>query len=253
MTKRLGLIGNPLSHSFSKQYFEEKFRKEHITGWSYDLFALESIEGYVDLIAQNADIIGLNVTIPYKQQVIPHLDLLDKAAEDIGAVNTIVLAQDGKSTGYNTDYIGFRNSLLQRLRSDNESTHTLSALVLGTGGSSKAIEYALRSLDIPRTLVSRRAGKNMLSYDQLTSMHIAKNRLIINTTPLGMHPKIDTAPDIPYDALGPEHLAYDLVYNPEETLFMKKSKLSGARVLNGYSMLTGQAEAAWDIWNDRQS
>lgn len=242
-----GLIGYPLSHSFSKKYFSEKFNREGIQNARYELFELPDIGGLPELLAQQADIAGLNVTIPYKQQVMPYLHALDASAEKVGAVN--VIRKNGhKLVGYNSDYFGFRNSLEQWLP---QKYAGLQALVLGSGGASKAVTAALQELNIPFRLVSRRKGENTLSYEQLRSQAelLETHRLIINTTPLGMSPKTQEAPDIDYSRLGPNHYLYDLVYNPEETLFMKKGMQQGARVKNGLEMLHLQAEKAWEIWN----
>ncbi len=243
-----GLIGYPLSHSFSKKYFSSKFEREGIKDARYELFELPDISGFPELLRQQPDIQGLNVTIPYKQEVMPYLDFLDESAERVGAVNVIQKA-GSKLIGYNSDYFGFKKSLETWLPQDPS---TLSALVLGTGGASKAVTTALQDLQIPFHLVSRTAGANCLSYAQLQEQpHIFQRpRLIINTTPLGMSPKTDAAPAIVYDLLSPEHYLYDLVYNPAETLFMRLGKEKGAKVKNGLEMLELQAEKGWEIWNE---
>lgn len=242
-----GLIGYPLSHSFSKKYFSEKFEREKIGNARYELFELEHIEAFPELVAGQPGLSGLNVTIPHKQKIIPYLDELDASARKVGAVNVIHF-QEGRLIGYNSDYFGFYHSLLNWLPADRSR---FSALVLGTGGASRAVCAALEDLEIPYSLVSRQAGANSLSYAQVQAQAdiLQSPRLIINTTPLGMAPKTDAAPPIVYDKLSPEHFLYDLVYNPEETRFMQLGKAQGASVKNGLEMLHMQAEKAWEIWN----
>lgn len=242
-----GLIGYPLSHSFSKKYFSEKFEREGIKGARYELFELADINGFPELLQQQADIVGLNVTIPYKQQVMPYLDSLDASAEKVGAVNVIKKA-DGKLIGYNSDYYGFKESLEKWLPKNRSS---MQALVLGTGGASKAVIAALEDLQIPFHMISRTAAASNLSYEQLQEQPqiLQRSRLLINTTPLGMSPKTDAAPEIAYELLTPDHYLYDLVYNPAETLFMRLGKERGAKVKNGLEMLELQAEKGWEIWN----
>lgn len=243
--KQYGLIGLTLKHSFSKQYFTEKFMKEKIDA-RYELYELENIEKYKELIS-SSDIFGLNVTIPYKEQVMPMLDGIDDEAKRIGAVNTIkFIRENGRMTtrGYNTDVIGFRDSIVPMLAPSHRK-----ALVLGTGGASKSVLFVLRGLGIEPQLVSRHASEGVLSYGQITDDVMKEHTVIVNTTPLGMYPNVDSAPDIPYQYLGPHHVAYDLVYNPIETLFCKKCKEKGAAVQSGLAMLYGQAEASWRIWN----
>lgn len=246
--KTLGLIGYPLGHSFSRKYFTEKFEREKISGYIYKNFPLETIHELTKLLETETSLIGLNVTIPYKQQVMEYLNELDETAKEIGAVNTIKVIQiQGKPylKGYNTDSTGFKNSLMPLLESQHKK-----ALVLGTGGASKAIIYVLKTFGIKYTYVSRTPKDNsILSYQDLDKAIIEENTLIINTSPLGMHPDVDTCPAIPYECVTDKHLLYDLVYNPEVTLFMKKGQERGAIVQNGLPMLVGQAEAAWEIWN----
>lgn len=241
--RQFGLIGYPLGHSFSKGYFAEKFAREGIEDARYDNFELNDIAQFPSLVQSLPNLVGLNVTIPYKQAVIPYLDELDAAAQHIGAVNTIKFA-NGKLQGYNTDYIGFRDSLKPLLK----PYHT-KALILGTGGSSKAVEYALGLLGIQHRYVSREPKDGQLSYGQLTKALMQEYTLIINTTPLGMHPNVDACPDIPYQYITTKHLLYDLVYNPAETQFLAKGRAAGAVAKNGLQMLVLQAEAAWGIWN----
>lgn len=239
-----GLIGYPLSHSFSKGYFAEKFRKENIQDAHYDVFPIPDISLFPDLVQRAHNLRGLNVTIPYKEQVIPYLDALDPEAEAIGAVNTIKFAA-GKCTGYNSDVWGFEKSLLPLLQ-----PYHLHALILGTGGASKAVAFVLNKLGITFRNVSRHATADILSYDQLTPELIADHKLIVNCSPLGMYPKVEECPDLPYQALGDHHLLYDLIYNPEETRFLQQGKERGAATKNGLEMLVLQAERSWQIWNE---
>ncbi|MDW7693399.1 shikimate dehydrogenase [Flammeovirgaceae bacterium SG7u.111] len=242
--KKFGLIGYPLSHSFSKKYFSEKFVKESIQDASYELFSIEDIDLLPEVLKSNAGLKGLNVTIPYKQQVIQYLDDMSEAAKKIGAVN-VLKVEGGRLVGYNSDYIGFKESLVDFLK----GTKINSALILGTGGASKAVRAVLDDLAIDWNLVSRKGEGEVLSYNDVDRVLLEKNKLVINTTPLGMSPNIEVCPNLPYDAAGEGHYFYDLVYNPEETLFMKKAKAYGAYVKNGLEMLHLQAEASWDIWN----
>lgn len=242
-----GLIGYPLTHSFSQQYFNRKFDAEHIAA-RYVNFEIPEISDFTDIIKGNPNIKGLNVTIPYKEQVIPYLDELDPDTAEIGAVNVIKFIRNGNQLrlkGYNSDVIGFSDSLSPLLTADMKY-----ALVLGTGGASKAVMHALRKLGITPTLVSRTPAPGRYTYSDLTPEIMAKNLLIVNTTPLGMYPHMDECPAIPYDCLTPAHLCYDLLYNPDVTLFMKKSAEHGASTKNGLEMLLLQAFAAWNIWND---
>ncbi|MDE6537804.1 MAG: shikimate dehydrogenase [Muribaculaceae bacterium] len=244
--RNFGLIGFPLGHSFSKRYFTEKFKSQNIDA-HYELYPLAEISLLSELLDKVENLCGLNVTIPYKQDVFTFLNDIDESAKEIGAVNTIKISNIGgvkKLKGFNTDYIGFTETLLPLLRPDIKK-----GLVLGTGGASKAVVYALKSLGITPTLVSRISGNGILSYSELTPEIMEDNLLIVNTTPLGMYPNVATAPEIPYSLLGPNHICYDLVYNPELTTFMRKSMEQGATVKNGLDMLYGQAEAAWEIWN----
>lgn len=242
--KKLGLIGYPLSHSFSKRYFQEKFLKQGIQGYEYELYSLESISLFPELLNKETHLVGLNVTIPYKQSILPYLDELSQAAQQIGAVNTILI-KNGKKIGYNTDYIGFQESLISFV---GDQLSKIQALVLGTGGASKAVQEALKSLQIPFLLVSREASDLAICYQNLQAKHLQEHLLIINTTPLGMYPDTEKFPDIPYEAISKEHFLYDLVYNPAETIFLKKGKEKSAKTKNGLEMLYLQAEAAWKIW-----
>lgn len=244
--KRYGLIGRTLAHSFSARYFTEKFRREGLDKeYSYELFELPEIECVEKLIHDTPELAGFNVTIPYKQQIIPYLDSLDAEAQAIGAINCVKIA-DGHRTGYNTDIAGIRVSLDELLGSEAVDA----ALVLGTGGASQAVQYVLAQRDIPFAIVSRDAAKGNLTYDDLDSEVISSHHLVINTTPVGMYPKVDQAPQIPYEQLTPAHRLFDLVYNPEQTLFARLGAERGARTLTGLRMLYAQAEAAWKIWNE---
>lgn len=243
---RYGLIGFPLTHSFSKRFFTDKFEREGITDCQYDLFEMPAITALPDLLALPG-LRGLNVTIPHKQAVLPHLDRLDASAEKIGAVNVIKLEADGSRTGYNSDYYGFRQSLTDWLISLGRSSDKLKALVLGTGGASKAVTVALSDLGISYRYVSRTKRADSFTYDELPTV-ITDYSLIINGSPVGTYPKTDEASALPYSLLTDQHLLYDLVYNPVETTFMKLGLERGAAVHNGLRMLQLQAEKAWEIW-----
>lgn len=242
-----GLIGKKLTHSFSKKYFTEKFERENIKQVVYELFELPNIDEFPQLIDNQENLKGLNVTIPYKLEVLPFLHEIDPAAERIGAVNVIKVQENKKLKGYNSDYYGFKFSLEKFLAGNTK----VKALILGTGGASKAVKVALEDLDIPYRYVSRYSEKNnILTYKQLDEDVFSSYHLIINTTPLGMYPFIETCPEIPYHLLGKNHYLYDLVYNPENTLFMQKGAENGAKVKNGLEMLYLQAEKSWEIWNE---
>lgn len=240
-----GLIGYPLSHSFSKKYFAEKFAREGIEDAFYELFPIEEVEALPQLIADHPNLVGLNVTIPYKQAVIPYMDELGPGARAVGAVNTIKVTPDGLK-GFNSDVYGFEWSLLKAFQRMDE--RPASALILGTGGAAKAVAYVLEKLDIVYHYVSRSAGAERLGYADLDRDTIEANRLIINTTPLGMSPNVDTFPPIPYAFAGSKHLFFDLVYNPEETAFLKQGAARGSHAENGLDMLYGQAEKSWEFW-----
>ncbi len=240
--RKFGLIGYPLSHSFSKKYFEEKFRREGISDCSYDLFPISSVGELKELVASNPFLEGLNVTIPYKQLVIRHLD--EFRVEGLNACNCIRIVS-GKLAGFNTDITGFEKSLLPLLKPQHNS-----ALILGNGGAASAVIFVLNKLGITYDIVSRRLHEgSTLTYQDLEEKHIRDHKLIINTTPLGTFPGIEMFPVIPYQFIGREHLLYDLVYNPPETAFLKKGKERGAIIKNGYEMLVLQAEESWKIWN----
>lgn len=243
--RQFGLIGYPLGHSFSKRFFTEKFQSENIDA-AYETYPLENIQLFSELI-QKVELSGINVTIPYKEQVIPFLDEMDEAAAEIGAVNVIRFTRlNGKLQlkGYNTDAIGFENSLKPLLK-----PHHTKALILGTGGASKAIRFVLNKLGIETQYVSRTASEGKITYEELSNDIIKEYSVIVNASPLGTFPKVDECPAIPYEFLTANHLLYDVVYNPAETLFLKKGKEKGATGINGEAMLTGQAIAAWEIWN----
>lgn len=243
--KHFGLIGFPLGHSFSKKYFTQKFSDEKINA-SYELYELENIQNFPQLV-QQIDFSGLNVTIPYKEQIIPFLDELDDTARAIGAVNVIKFSRTGNQIhlkGYNSDAIGFLESIRPHIKPWHQE-----ALILGTGGASKAIKYGLEQMGIMSTFVSRTAKPGMLTYSQLLPETIEAHTLIVNATPLGTFPKTDECPDIPYHCLGPKHLLFDVVYNPGKTLFLQRAEQQGCTIVNGSGMLTGQAIAAWNIWN----
>ncbi|HRI58319.1 MAG TPA: shikimate dehydrogenase [Saprospiraceae bacterium] len=242
-----GLIGYPLGHSFSQKYFSEKFAREGITDARYELFPLENIAGLPALLPQHPDLRGLNVTIPHKETVIPMLDELDETARAVGAVNCIKI-EHRRLKGYNTDVIGFEQSL-KTVDGGRWTVDGTQALILGTGGASKAVAYVLKKLGIPFQFVSRNpGGDKQISYETLHRLPSTVYRLIIHTTPLGMAPHTDTCPDLPFEQLTPQHLVYDLVYNPSETLLLQRAKAQGCPVKNGLEMLHLQAEAAWNIW-----
>lgn len=245
--KTYGLIGFPLSHSFSEKYFTDKFINEEIDDCIYKLFPLENIEDVRLLFEIEKNIKGLNVTIPYKESIIEYLDNLDPVAQKIGAVNCIVV-DEIQRIGYNTDHAGFRDALKPLLKPQ----HT-QALVLGTGGASKAVIYTLRELGVAYTWVSRNPDHKRIGYADITAEIMNTHTLIINCTPLGMYPDVEAAPDIPYQLITPEHLLFDLIYNPADTQFMQKGKAQGATVSNGYEMLRLQAEYAWEIWNKAEN
>lgn len=244
-----GLIGYPLTHSFSQRYFTEKFTREGITDSRYDLFDMPEVAAALPDLLRLPNLRGLNVTIPHKQAVQPYLDLLDASAEKVGAVNVIKIESDGSRTGYNSDYYGFRQSLETWLSDLERTTLNLQALVLGTGGASKAVVAALSDLGIAYKAVSRTKTPNNLTYNELSGV-IDHYELLVNCSPVGTYPHSDEAPDLPYDQLTDRHLLYDLVYNPAETRFMQLGRERGAMAINGYQMLVLQAEKAWAIWQE---
>lgn len=242
MNRLYGIIGYPLSHSFSPAYFSEKFEKEHIKA-TYKAFEIASVHAFPDILKQHPELYGLNVTIPYKQSIIDYLDALSPEAAMVSAVNCIDI-REGLLKGYNTDVIGFEKSLLPLLK-----RHHQKALILGTGGAAAAIAYVLKKWDIDYLFVSRKNEPDVLRYDQLDRSIMEAHTLIINTTPLGTYPAVDDCPSIPYSLVTARHLLYDLVYNPSETMFLILGKQQGATIKNGFEMLCLQAEESWKIWN----
>ena len=244
-----GLIGHPLGHSFSQAYFTEKFARENIDA-RYETFDWEDISEIRQLLDKHPDLKGFNVTIPYKEAIIPYLDEIDETAKEVGAVNTVKVLENSRLKGFNTDIIGLEVVLFETLsvRGTSKGTSVTPALIMGTGGASKAVQYVLKKHDINFHLVSRDPSKGHFTYETLTPDVIKHHLLIINATPVGMAPNIDEAPVIPYEALTSEHVLFDLIYNPEETLFLKRGKERGAKTINGLSMLYAQAEASWRIW-----
>ncbi|RYY56209.1 MAG: shikimate dehydrogenase [Chitinophagaceae bacterium] len=238
-----GLIGNPLTHSFSKKYFTEKFSREGVTDSRYELFPIPSIGELPALVSNNPSLAGFNVTIPYKQEVLAFVDEQDEVVRAIGAANCIRIV-NGRLVAYNTDVIGFEQSLL-----DKWGNHHRRALVLGTGGASKAVIWVLNKLGIDVQLVSRNPSDGSISYDSITPALLGGHTLVVNSTPLGTWPDVDAAPALPYDAVTPDHYFFDLVYNPPLTTFLRLAQANGAVVRNGYDMLEIQAEASWRIWN----
>jgi len=245
---QFGLIGKKLSHSFSKKYFEEKFVTLGLNSYSYNNFELENIKEFPSLIQANPDLSGLNVTVPYKEEVMPYLNEISEEAKIIGAVNCIKI-MNGKTKGYNTDEFGFRFSIKPFL----EPKHNR-ALIFGTGGSSKAVAYALKSIGVEYyflTSSDTKKAPNTFFYSELNPVILKQFLLLVNCTPLGMFPNSNEAPAIPYEQITPDHLTYDLIYNPEETLFLRKCREQGAITINGLSMLKLQAEKSWEIWNEK--
>lgn len=241
--KIYGLVGRGIGYSFSRNFFRSKFENENINA-AYRNFDLKDLSEFPEILQANPELRGLNVTIPYKEQIIPFLDEIDPIAEKIGAVNTIKIEDSGSLKGYNTDYFGFKESLKPHIK--NQHSH---ALILGTGGASKAIAYALQEMSIAFQLVSRTPSKGQLSYSSLTREHLQKHKLLINCTPLGTHPATREMPPVPVDFLDREHLIFDLIYNPPVTALMEAALQNGAAVLNGQRMLELQAERSWEIWN----
>ena len=242
-----GLIGHPLGHSFSKKFFNEKFQNEMIDA-EYQNFDIDTIKSFPTIIEEYSNLRGLNVTIPYKELIIPYLDELSEDAQAIGAVNVIKISRNHGGVhlkGYNSDVIGFTDSIRPLLKPFHKK-----ALILGTGGASKAIRYGLYKLGIETCFVSRRPKEGMLTYSDLTADIMAEHTVIVNCSPVGMFPHTDERPDLPYQFIGSHHILYDLVYNPDETLFMKSGKEQGATTKNGLEMLILQARAGWNFWNE---
>lgn len=239
-----GLVGSDISYSFSPGYFNEKFIKEGLKNYRYNLYDISDINQLPDIITETKRLRGLNVTIPYKEAIIPLLDSTSKTAKKIGAVNTVTVSKKGKLKGFNTDHYGFRKSLKPLLKEHHEK-----ALILGTGGASKAVAYALRKLGIEYDFVSRNGDEVIFSYTDLDKEIFDEYHIIINTTPLGTYPDIEECPTLDYSLFTDKHIAFDLVYNPEVSTFLKKAAEQGAVTKNGYEMLVYQAEKAWEIWN----
>ncbi len=241
--RRFGLLGRNISYSFSPGYFREKFEREGIHNAVYEVFDLPDLKGFPRLLEQYPDLKGLNVTIPYKEEILPFLHELDPEADRIGAVNTIRFS-GARLWGYNTDVIGFRASLQPLLKQGDRA-----ALILGTGGASKAVAYGLEQLGIPFRFVSRNPRPGQLQYEDLNRQILEDHPILINCTPLGTSPDIGACPPIPYEGLDQSHLLYDLIYNPAQTEFLKRGSLAGARTKNGLEMLELQADASWELWN----
>lgn len=244
MIRKYGLIGFPLEHSFSKKHFDAKFVRRRITDAQYDLYPLKDIDELPALLAQDEALLGLNVTVPYKQEVMKFCDTVDDVAKAVGAVNCLKISE-GKIAGYNTDVVGFENSLVPILK-----PHHTHALILGSGGGSLAVQYVLKKLGINFKIVSRSDANNNLRYDTMNRDLFATRHLIINTTPLGMFPLVDKKPMIPYHLLTKRHLLFDLIYNPNQTQFLSDGKSRGASIKNGLQMLKLQADESWKIWNE---
>ncbi len=244
--KRFGLLGKDISYSFSKKYFTEKFATLGLKHYEYVNYDLQVIEDFKDKVMKDLDILGgLNVTIPYKESIIPFLDEIDQEARSIGAVNTIKILDDKRLKGFNTDAYGFETSLKSCWRGNEKG-----ALILGTGGASKAVAHVLRKLGISFLFVSRgKRSENMISYQDIDRIMMQEHEMIINCSPIGTFPEIDAKPDLPYEFLTSKHLLYDLIYNPEKTAFLKMGEKAGAIISNGSSMLAYQADRSWVIWN----
>ena len=243
--RRFGLVGRNIAYSFSRGYFKEKFRKLGLEQHYYDNFDLEDIAHFTKVIAENKDLVGLNVTIPYKESVMAHLDEIDSEAQQIGAVNTIKLIEGDKLKGFNTDVYGFETSLRSCWRGTEKG-----ALILGTGGASKAVSHVFKKMGISYVFVSRgKENKDTIRYEQLDEKVMASHDMIVNCSPLGTFPDVDVKPDIPYEFLTDRHLLYDLIYNPRKTAFLKMGENAGAIISNGGSMLKHQADKSWEIWN----
>ncbi|MGM5469924.1 shikimate dehydrogenase family protein [Flavobacteriaceae bacterium LMO-SS05] len=241
---KLGLLGKNISYSFSKAHFTKKFADEGLP-FTYENFDIEAVSEFPSILKNNPDLVGLNVTIPYKEQIIPYLDSVDKQAKLIGAVNTITFSSSGELKGYNTDSYGFKKSIEPHLK-----PHHKNALILGTGGASKAVAYALKALDIDFDYVSRMPNNSArYTYSDLTESIIHAHTLLINCTPLGTHPNVNAFPNIPYGGISKNHLLYDLIYNPLQTQFLSFGAAKGAVICNGLNMLEFQAKRAWKIWN----
>jgi shikimate dehydrogenase len=242
---KFGLIGHNISYSFSEKYFTEKFEMGHFDNCEYTNYDISNIKSFSDLINETKGLVGLNITIPYKETIIPYLDKLSKTAKKIGAVNCVTISKKKKLKGYNTDFHGFKKSIQPLLQEQHKK-----AIILGTGGASKAVAYALRKLKIEYDFVSRTPDEFQFDYADLNAEIFEEYHIIINTTPVGTFPNVTECPDLNYSLFTKKHIAFDLVYNPEESTFLKKAKEHGAKTKNGYDMLVFQAEKAWKIWNE---
>lgn len=242
--RRFGLIGKTLTHSFSQTYFSKKFEQEGITDCLYQNFELPQIQDIDALLDQYPDLKGFNITIPYKEEILPYLFQLNEVVQAIGACNCVKVI-DGKFYGFNTDVIGFRNSLQTQLK-----PHHTKALILGWGGAAKAVAYTLTFLGIDYLVVSRKNTEGTIAYTDVNQELLEQHTLIVNTTPLGMYPNVDAAPQMPYQLLTDKHFLFDLIYNPTQTQFLQLGAQQGAQTANGYEMLVGQAEESWRIWNE---
>ncbi len=242
--KIYGLIGKKLGHSFSKAYFTEKFLLNNLN-YSYQNIEIQNIEDIIPYIKEHKNLKGFNVTVPYKEEIIPLLDEIDITAKEVGAVNTVKIYDDGKLKGFNTDVVGFERLLEKTTRPQDYKTTSKLALILGSGGASKAVQYVLKKKGIPYKIVSRKSG---MGYEELNTIGFEPYSIIINATPVGMFPNVNECLELPYSTANENNVFIDLIYNPEETLFMKKGKAQGAAAYNGLTMLHEQAEAAWNIW-----
>jgi shikimate dehydrogenase len=248
--RKFGLIGFPLGHSFSKKYFTEKFAKENITGCSYENFPIPDLDLFPQLIKDDPELYGLNVTIPYKTAILKYLDNTEPAIDEIGAVNVLKIKRKGEETiitGYNSDVTGIRDSILPLM-----NDRIKSALILGTGGSSGAVSYALKKLGLKVTLVSRNRKPGAILYEDISEEILKNTDLIVNTTPLGLFPNTTAKPEIDYRKLNKNHILFDLVYNPELTSFLEAGKERGCKIITGLKMLYSQADRSWEIWNDEK-
>jgi shikimate dehydrogenase len=242
--RKFGLIGKNISYSFSKKHFTEKFTNNHFHNCEYDNYDIENIREFTKIIEKTKGLVGLNVTIPYKESILPYVDKISKNAKSIGAINCISISKNKKLKGYNTDFYGFKKSLQPILKN-----HHKKALILGTGGASKAVAFALKKLNIEFDFVSRNPTEYEIGYNEINAEIFSEYHIIINTTPLGTFPNITEFPRLDFSLFTSKHIAFDLVYNPEETAFLKKARKAGAATKNGYEMLLHQAEKAWLIWN----
>jgi len=246
--RKFGLIGYPLGHSFSQKYFAAKFSEENIAGCSYDNFPLSSLDSFPDLIASNPDICGLNVTIPYKADILKYVDETDHIVREIGAANVLKIRREGRKSriyAYNSDVVGIRDSVLSSFTGRQGN-----ALILGTGGGSKAVSWTLKNMGFKVLMVSRTKREGILGYEEINAKLLEDTDLIVNATPLGMFPDIESKPDIDFSLLDKRHTLFDLVYNPEFTMFLKMGKERGCKIITGLKMFYSQAERSWEIWND---